>query len=195
MSRLDALLGVSWGPSDATLNWRGRIIERSMRTWGRVQSVDELSGLSWNPSLLTVDWRTRLKQRWVRNLRRLAGVALVAGRSAVNETAFRAYWVWTRLRRRTRVKSVLQLSIVSSKPWMISRVLRRHGLKSEYFALNTDIGSGILNIGCDYTLPNRTPPAKRRLLEVFYLWTVLARYDVIHSHFNTLLSDDGSVGI
>ena len=108
-----------------------------------------------------------------------------------NEVCCSAYEVAGRLRRRTRVRSVLQLSIISHKQFMVSRALRRHGIKADYFALNVGAATGILNIGYDYSLPAGVPPRKRRLLEVFYLWTVLARYDVIHSHFKSLLSADG----
>ena len=96
-----------------------------------------------------------------------------------------------KLRRRDRVRSVLQLSIISHKQFMVSRALRRHGLKADYFALNVGASTGILDVGYDYSFPASVSPRKRRLLEVYYLWTVLARYDVIHSHFKSLLSADG----
>ncbi len=55
--------------------------------------------------------------------------------------------------------------------------------------MNTDLVNQ-LTLGYDYHIPYHINPIKRRLLELFYLWTVLSRYDVIHFHFNTLLSLD-----
>jgi hypothetical protein len=74
---------------------------------------------------------------------------------------------------------------------MLSRILRKHGIKSDLFALNTDV-TDKLALGYDYHMPYYISLPKRRLREIYYLWTVLARYDVIHIHFNALLSlDDG----
>ncbi len=93
--------------------------------------------------------------------------------------------------RRTEVRSVLHVSILSSKQFMLSRLLRSHKKKANYFALNTGIDNRLL-IGFDYSIPYKITFFKRKLLEVYYLWAVLARHDVIHFHFNSLLSlDDG----
>jgi hypothetical protein len=67
----------------------------------------------------------------------------------------------------------------------------RGGAEGDYFALNADIASPILNMGYDYGLPFKVTAWRRRLLEFWYLWTVLARYDVIHSHFKSTLSHTG----
>ena len=142
---------------------------------------------------------TRITGRFGSRLGRLRSMAFWVRRAdivgswvfdAINVTCFLAYRIVGRLRRDDRVRSVLQLSILSHKPFMLSRVLRQEGLKSEYFALNTNIGKGILNMGWDYQLPAGIPWRKRRMLECLYLWTVLARYDVIHSHFKTFLSEN-----
>jgi hypothetical protein len=109
--------------------------------------------------------------------------------ACANAIFFELYSLRARLRRRTTVRSVLQLSIISHKPFMLSRVFRSQGLKSSYFALNMNVGGGILNVGWDYGLRAGIPPGRRKLLECFYLWAVLARYDVIHSHFKTFLSE------
>lgn len=87
------------------------------------------------------------------------------------------------------VDSVLHISIISSKQYMLSRLLRRHGIRSAFLALNTDLVDR-LTLGYDYSIPFFIHPAKRRLLELYYLWFILARYDVIHFHFNVLLSLD-----
>lgn len=86
-----------------------------------------------------------------------------------------------------RVKSVLHISLISHKQYMLSRVLRELGLKSDYFALNAEEESR-LNIGYDYNLPDGMGRLKRLALEIYYLWAALARYDVLHFHFNTTIS-------
>ncbi len=148
--------------------------------------VDRQLRIQW-PSDIELNWKDRALERALSLPRVFVGVPV----RILNELLFVPYWLWSRVRRPQQVRSVLQLSIASSKPFMISRVLRQQGLKSDYFALNTDVASGILNLGWDYAMPQRIHRLKRRLLEVFYLWTVLARYDVIHSHFKTFLSHDG----
>ena len=92
-------------------------------------------------------------------------------------------------RNRNEVRSVLHISIISNKQFMLSRLLRSHGIKSSFLALNTDI-SDRLAIGYDYSIPYHISPFKRRALEFLFLWMVLVRYDVIHFHFNVLLSLD-----
>ncbi len=89
------------------------------------------------------------------------------------------------------IRSVLHVSLVSHKPYMLSRLFRDQGIHSEFLALNTDLVNR-LTLGYDHHLPYHLHPGKRRLQELRLLWTVLARFDVIHFHFNTLLSlDDG----
>jgi hypothetical protein len=95
--------------------------------------------------------------------------------------------VWRR--KKNKIDSVLHVSIISNKQFMLSRLLRRHGIKSSFLALNTDI-SDRLAIGYDYCIPFHISPFKRRVLEFTLLWAVLSRYDVIHFHFNVLLSLD-----
>lgn len=72
---------------------------------------------------------------------------------------------------------------------MLSHLLRDQGIQSEFFALNTDLVDKLI-LGYDYHIPYHIDPFKRRLLEVYYLWKILAKYDVIHFHFNTFLSLD-----
>lgn len=108
----------------------------------------------------------------------------------INCVCFIAYKFSTGSNRHDKVNSVLHISIISHKQFMLSRVLRNHGIQSHFLALNADIAKN-LNIGFDYSIPYHINPIKRKLLEVYYLWAVLARHDVIHSHFNTFLTSDG----
>lgn len=157
---------------ETELNWKGRIVERA------------LHGAATTKRAILYPF-TFVFYFVVQH----SGNAALA---VVNYICFSAYWVVFKLRGRpAAVRSVLQFSIISHKPYMLSRVLRRQGVKSEYFALNVGPKKGILDIGYDYAMAAQLEPGRRRLLEVFYLWTVLARYDVIHSHFKTLLSHTG----
>jgi hypothetical protein len=138
-----------------------------------------------------LNWKGRAHERALALTARLARWAVSAMFTMVNQVCFRVYQVLGSFHRCATVTSVLQFSIVSHKPYMLSRALRQEGLRSEYFALNVSIGAGILDLGWDYHLRADVSPRRRRLLECFYLWTVLARYDVIHCHFKTLLSHSG----
>jgi hypothetical protein len=204
LQRLDRWLGFT----DAhTLNWRGRSIERVIRLFHVVDPT-----LDWKSILLpimrllhlarpdpTLTWKRALapivapvyarvtsRDFWGHKLDLVGGLIF----RGLNEVVFQAYRLAGWLRPSDRVRSVLQLSIVSHKPFMLSRLMRQEGLKSDFMALNTNVGSGILNMGWDYHLPAGIPRRKRRVLEFFYFWLVMARYDVIHSHFKTFMSED-----
>ena len=110
---------------------------------------------------------------------------------SIDSIACAAYWVADRVTARKEVRSVLHLAIVSHKPFMLSRAMRALGLKSSYLAMNVPASGSILNVGWDYRIPASISPWRRRVLESYYLWTVLARHDVIHSHFRTFLSNTG----
>lgn len=92
---------------------------------------------------------------------------------------------------RKSVKSVLEVSVVSHKPRMLSLLFQRKGYKSKYFALNTEWACSWINQGYDYGLPCNLPPVRRAFLEMYYVWFVAARYDVIHYHFSSLLTYSG----
>jgi glycosyltransferase involved in cell wall biosynthesis len=158
---------------------------RTRSVWERLHRCFDLSDA---PQL---NWKGRAIERLLRARRLLPAVLAPLLLFLTNETCYVAYRVYGALRRSDRVRSVLQLSIISHKQFMVSRALRRHGLKADYFALNVGPAAGILDVGYDYSIAADVAPRKRRLLEIYYLWTVLARYDVIHSHFKTLLSADG----
>jgi hypothetical protein len=123
--------------------------------------------------------------------RRALSISFESFRSAICTVMLGWYRFVHFFRRHDEVKSVLHISLLSSKQYMLSRLLRDHGKKAHFLALNTGIENRLL-IGYDYDIPYGVSPLKRKLLEIRYLWTVLARHDVIHFHFNALLSlDDG----
>ena len=182
------------------LNWRGRAIERVMlfrsilkpQLGHPVLWCDDRLGIG-HIHELNLNWKGRAYERarrlWDLLAQRSRLISLVS--FVINTPAFSAYWIAGKLRRRTTAQSVLQVSILSHKPHMVSRALRDEGLKSDCFMFNVDSGKGILNVGWDYAMPAAVSPSRRWLLEHYYLWTVLARYDVIHSHFKTFLSHSG----
>ena len=96
------------------------------------------------------------------------------------------FWLMFPVRKGSNVKSVLHISIISHKQYMITRVLRKKGIKSAFLALNTS-GNDYLNIGYDYSIPINLGPVKRLLKSLYYLWVIIPRYDVIHYHFNSLI--------
>lgn len=112
-----------------------------------------------------------------------------SGRIAI-ATAFAAFRLAQAFSHRDRVRSVLQVSVVSHKQFMLSRLLRTKGIRAKYYAMNTDIS--YLSIGYDYSLPYRISQTKRNILAWWHFWTVFARYDVIHYHFNSTLFWDGA---
>lgn len=90
-------------------------------------------------------------------------------------------------KRHANVSSVIHVSLITTKAFMLSRLLRKHGMRSNFLAMNADIAPRI-NIGYDYHIPCNIHLRDRRWMELYYLWAVLARYDVIHFHFNIWLS-------
>ena len=159
--RVDRVLGVPWAPQ---LNWKGRAIERMLGV-GRLMMLPAKRLVP--PPAARLNWKGRLIER-VYTLRRMIPGRFVRIMFLVtNEVCCAAYGVVGKLRRRDRVRSVLQLSIISHKQFMVSRALRRHGLKADYFALNVGASTGILDVGYDYSLPAGVSPRKRRLLEVY----------------------------
>lgn len=87
------------------------------------------------------------------------------------------------------LRSVLHVSIISHKQYMLSRLLRRRGINSSFLALNTSEDSR-LGIGCDFSIPIQMGGIRRKLYSLWLLWFVMARYDVIHYHFNSFLFED-----
>jgi glycosyltransferase involved in cell wall biosynthesis len=84
------------------------------------------------------------------------------------------------------VRSVLQVSFISHKQFMVTRALRKHGVKASFLALNTT-GNDILDFGYDYFVPDGIALGAA-LKRLYYLVFLYPRYDVIHFHFNALLT-------
>lgn len=89
--------------------------------------------------------------------------------------------------------SVLHVSFLSHKPYMLSRWLRKAGIKSDYLAIVSE-GEWLKanDPGYDYNIRlSRMTLLLRPWVASYYVWRVMSRYDVIHIHFSSLLTDDG----
>lgn len=91
----------------------------------------------------------------------------------------------------TKIKSVVHISMMSHQQYYLSRAFRRYGVKSTFVALNTD-PAGRLNVGYDYGVPINLSPGMSMVRRFLILWCVVARFDVVHYHFNAFLwGEDG----
>jgi hypothetical protein len=92
-----------------------------------------------------------------------------------------------RLRRHaTYPDSVLHVSYMVHIPWHTTRILRRHGWKADYLA----IGRSPTWDRSDFTVPGDWR-FSRSLREFLLLWTVIAKYEVVHLHFMITMSESG----
>lgn len=97
-----------------------------------------------------------------------------------------------RFRRKHRNPRVLYFSIISHKPFMLTRLLQNRGIEARYLALNTDLGYlRVGKRGYDYGIPSTLKGIRRQIVLFWYLLFVLPRFDILHIHFNTLLFFDG----
>jgi hypothetical protein len=101
------------------------------------------------------------------------------------------FLIWAMPPPKPPIRSVVHVSLISHKQYMLSRLARNHGLKGTFLAINT-YPNAHLKIGFDYEVPMNMDPFRRYLRASWYLWRVLALHDVIHYHFNGFLFDDGT---
>jgi len=93
-----------------------------------------------------------------------------------------------------KIGSVLHISFISHKPYMLSRLMRDQGIYSSYLALSGERGwlKSPVGKGYDYNLPGgRLAHLIKPWLAIYYLCTVLRNYDVLHYHFLSFLSKRG----
>jgi len=76
---------------------------------------------------------------------------------------------------------------------MLSRWLRAAGIKSDYLAIGAESGWLKANeTGYDYNIrSDRMAHLWWPWVASYYVWQIMSRYDVIHIHFSTILTDDG----
>lgn len=90
------------------------------------------------------------------------------------------------LRHRVRPRSVLHISAMVHVPWQTTRLLRAQGWRADYLA----IGKSPIWDQSDYCRLEKRP-ALDAFDEFLWLWSVLARYSVVHLHFMKTLSRTG----
>lgn len=90
-----------------------------------------------------------------------------------------------------KVGSVVHVSFISHKQYMLTQVLRKKGIKATYVAINTS-DNDRLAIGYDYNIPMDLSRFRSFIMRMLIVWNVLARHDVIHYHFNSFVI--GSTG-
>lgn len=84
-------------------------------------------------------------------------------------------------------KSVLHISHTVHIPYYMTRILRRHGIQADYLALRDDNAAWNQ---FDFIFPSRNG-ISLRFEEFLFFWRVVAKYEVIHSHFGLMLSRSG----
>jgi glycosyltransferase involved in cell wall biosynthesis len=102
-------------------------------------------------------------------------------------------YCFTHAKRPKKVRSVLHVSVLSHKPYMLSRLMREKGVGSEYLAVAAETGwLKFGSRGYDYNLSNRILTRLfRPFVVIGLLWFVLRKYDVIHYHFGSILTTNG----
>jgi hypothetical protein len=84
--------------------------------------------------------------------------------------------------------SVLHVSYMVHIPFYSVMILRRAGVRAEYLAIGE---SGVTWSESDFQLVPSRWPHIRAIKEFMFLWRILAKYEVIHSHFMITLSRCG----
>jgi hypothetical protein len=82
--------------------------------------------------------------------------------------------------------SVLHISYMVHIPYYMTRILRKQGMKADYLAAG---GYSPWWDKYDFHFPKKWPPLPWN--EFLFFWKVVARYEVIHSHFGIMLSSNG----
>ena len=92
-----------------------------------------------------------------------------------------------------KIRSVLHISNLSHKPYMLSRLMRKKGLESSYLVIHPEAGwLQVGKKGYDYSIPwTISSSLFRPFINIYYLWKVMRHYDVIHYHFVSFLTSDG----
>jgi len=84
--------------------------------------------------------------------------------------------------------SVLHISGMIHIPYYATRLLRKHGMKADYLALER---GGPVWDEADFVFETLPIPFTKALREFYFFWTRVARYEVIHSHFAMMLTANG----
>ena len=91
------------------------------------------------------------------------------------------------LRRRVRPGSVLHVSGMVHVAFHTVRILREHGVNADYLA----IGDSPWWSSADYTYRATRLPFLSVVKEMWWVWRIVSRYEIVHSHFMTGISRAG----
>jgi hypothetical protein len=91
------------------------------------------------------------------------------------------------LKKRYVKRTVLHISYLVHIPFYTTRILRDLGYQADYLAIGTDPHWK----KCDYQFIRNPRWYLNILREFYYFWTVVATYEIIHSHFMVSLSYSG----
>ncbi len=91
------------------------------------------------------------------------------------------------MRRRAIRRSVLHISYMVHVPHYTVLQLRRQGMRADYLG----IGASPYWQKCDYNFLPSPVPLYRLLQEFWMFWRVVARYEVVHTHFMIMLTQSG----
>jgi len=92
-----------------------------------------------------------------------------------------------RLAGRYRPGSVLHVSALVHVPYYMTRILRDHGVAADYLA----VGDSPWWDRADFHVrPSRVAPLAV-LQELWWVWTVVRRYEIVHAHFIVTVSRSG----
>jgi len=91
------------------------------------------------------------------------------------------------LKRRVVLGSVLHLSGMVHVAFHTVRLLREHGVKADYLA----IGDSPWWKDSDYTFRATRVPLLSVIKEMWWVWSVVSRYEIVHSHFMVGISRAG----
>lgn len=83
--------------------------------------------------------------------------------------------------------SVLHISYMVHIPYYMTRTLRRRGVKADYLAVRSQSPWWDK---CDYRFP-QAGGAASAFDEFLFFWRVVAKYEVIHSHFGIMFTESG----
>ncbi len=83
--------------------------------------------------------------------------------------------------------SVLHVSVMVHVPAYMVRILRENGINADYLA----VGHSPWWRESDYQFRPTRVPVLSVLKEMWWVWGVVARYEIVHSHFMVTLSRTG----
>lgn len=83
--------------------------------------------------------------------------------------------------------SVLHISRMVHIPYNTVQLLRKKGIKADYMAIGTNPAWN----KCDFHVKYSLIPFVRLLQEMYWVWHVASRYQIIHSHFMVTVSYSG----